>query len=196
MAKIGMIHFALRHFVRDFAGTKIVGMTPEELVALANQALAAGLKLHEGYAPFCKHLFVPNHTATKAGVAKITPENEHLLRSGYEARRSDEKKVLTRWFEGVEAPRAEYLDIILYTRVQLAEEESGKPEDERDLPPEDCEYGIVSINGEPLPAETPMQPATMLRNALGKAEGGSGAALDNEAYDKSVEFWETHATVR
>jgi len=195
MAHVGMIKFALRHFNNpNFSGTKVVGVSPEVLVELVNAALAAGAELRPGYAPFCKHLFVQNFTATKAGVAEITPENEHLLRSGYEARRTDEKKVLTRWFVGVEAPRAEWLDIVLYTRAQLVEEEAGK--ENPDLPPEDCEYGIVSINGEPLPCETPMQPATMMRNALGKAEGGSGAALNSEAYDKSVAFWETHATIR
>ena len=35
----------------------------------------------------------------------ITPENAHLLRSGYAARREGEMAVLERWFEG-EAPVA------------------------------------------------------------------------------------------
>ena len=194
MEKIGMINFGLRHFYSTFAGTKVVGMTPDELVELANKALVEGAELQPGYAPFCKHLFIRNTTETKAGVAEITLENEHLLRSGYVARREEEKKILTRWFEGVEAPRAEWLDIILYTRTHLAKEESERAIP--DLPPEDCTWGIVSINGELWPCETPMPPATMMRNALGKAEGGSGTALDSEAYDRSVAFWAAHATVR
>lgn len=40
-----------------------------------------------------------------------------------------------------------------------------------------------------------MQPITMLRNALGREEGGSGVPLDRDAYTKSVEYWETHATI-
>ncbi len=34
------------------------------------------------------------------------------------------------------------------------------------------------------PFETPMQPITMLRNALGREEGGSGVPIDKEAYNK------------
>ena len=43
--------------------------------------------------------------------------------------------------------------------------------------------------------ETPMQPITMLRNSLGRAEGGSGVALDREAYEASVKYWDVHATI-
>jgi hypothetical protein len=41
-----------------------------------------------------------------------------------------------------------------------------------------------------------MTPITMMRNALGKEEGGSGVALQREEYDKAVKYWETHAFVR
>lgn len=37
--------------------------------------------------------------------------------------------------------------------------------------------------------ETPMQPITIMRNALGKEEGGSGVPIDREAYMKSVNYW-------
>ncbi len=43
--------------------------------------------------------------------------------------------------------------------------------------------------------ETPMQPITMMRNALGTAEGGSGVPLDRAAYTASVAYWEKHATI-
>lgn len=195
MRKIDMTAFALgRHFRPDFAGTRIVGMTSEELAELANRELEVGAVLVDGYAPFCKHLFVRNPGATKAGIAAITPDNGHLLRSGYEARREGELPVLTRWFEGLEAPRAEWLDLILYSREQLEEEDKEKPVDERDVP--NAEWGIVSINAELQPAESPMPPITAMRNALGSAEGGSRVALDREAYTRSVEFWSTHASVR
>ena len=45
------------------------------------------------------------------------------------------------------------------------------------------------------PAETPMQPITMLRNALGKEEGGSGVPLDRAKYAASVAYWSAHAAV-
>lgn len=196
MKTIDITKFAAsRHFNPEFAGTRVVGLTQEELVELANAALEQGAAvLVDGYAPFCKHLFVRNPGATKAGIAAITPDNVHLLRSGYEARREGELPVLTRWFEGLEAPRAEWFDLILYSREQLEEEDKEKPVDERDVP--NAEWGIVSINGELQPSESPMPPITAMRNALGKAEGGSGVTLDREAYARAVEFWRTHATVK
>ena len=39
------------------------------------------------------------------------------------------------------------------------------------------------------------QPITVLRNALGKAEGGSGVPLDREKYMESVEYWKKHAVI-
>jgi hypothetical protein len=40
-----------------------------------------------------------------------------------------------------------------------------------------------------------MQPITMLRNALGREEGGSGVALGRQAYEASCAYWEGHATL-
>jgi hypothetical protein len=47
-----------------------------------------------------------------------------------------------------------------------------------------------------LPQETPLAPITIMRNALGVAEGGSGVSLDRDAYRRSVEFWNAHANWR
>jgi Protein of unknown function (DUF3228) len=55
--------------------------------------------LKDGYAPFCKHLFIENFTDAISGFVKITPENEKYLRSGYEARRENELPVLNRWLD-------------------------------------------------------------------------------------------------
>jgi hypothetical protein len=55
-----------------------------------------GSRLVDGYAPFCKHVFVPNFVGAPLGALPITPDNEHLLRSGYSARRPEELAVLTR----------------------------------------------------------------------------------------------------
>ena len=41
-----------------------------------------------------------------------------------------------------------------------------------------------------------MAPITMMRNALGVEEGGSGVPLDREAYQRSVAFWENNANWR
>ena len=60
----------------------------------------------------------------------------------------------------------------------------------------DADWGIVAILGQSHPGEEPMKPETMLRNALGKEEGGSGHKLNREDYQKSVDFWSNNATVK
>lgn len=47
------------------------------------------------YAPFCKHVFVPNFAGVQTSTVKITPENEKLLVTGYEARTLKVRKLLT-----------------------------------------------------------------------------------------------------
>lgn len=58
------------------------------------------------------------------------------------------------------------------------------------------EYGIIFIKPTDFNYETPMMPITMMRNALGKKEGGSGVPLDHETYLKSVEFWSQNISLR
>ena len=41
-----------------------------------------------------------------------------------------------------------------------------------------------------------MDPITMMRNALGKEQGGSGVLLDREKYLQSVKYWELNAIVK
>ncbi len=60
----------------------------------------------------------------------------------------------------------------------------------------DYDYGIISVKPQDVDYEIPMDPITMLRNALGKEHGGSGVPLEREKYLKSVEFWSRHAAVK
>ena len=126
-------------------------------------------KLIDGYAPFCKHLFIPNWTSALVGSVKITDENREHLRSGYEARRSNELAVLCQWMDITKVPasKAAYLDIILYSREQIIKENesTGMPDPNKD---HDYDYGIVSVKPTDVDYETPMQPITVMRNALGK----------------------------
>lgn len=62
-------------------------------------------------------------------------------------------------------------------------------------PNSDYDWGVVSVKPQDQDYELPMQPITMMRNALGKDQGGSGVPLDREAYLQSVQFWENHALV-
>lgn len=40
-----------------------------------------------------------------------------------------------------------------------------------------------------------MQPITIMRNALGREEGGSGVTLDKQAYEASVAYWQGRAAI-
>lgn len=58
----------------------------QEFTDIVNERYDESL-LQDGYAPFCKHLFVVNDfTDARVNVLRITPENEGMLRSKYEAR--------------------------------------------------------------------------------------------------------------
>lgn len=139
-----------------------------------------------GYAPFCVLHVHRNWTTTRCLTVPITDANRHLLRSAYEARNDRELPVLVRWFEGVEPPVAEYLIAILYSAEQLSHEGS----------PIRGEWGVVGCLYTGTPEEIPMTPITMMRNALGVDEGGSGVPLDPVAYRRSVDFWNDNANWR
>ncbi len=174
--------FAKRHFDPNGSGTIITSQSPEQFeVEVESKLRWRGPQ--PGYADFCKLVFIENWTDARAGTLLVTPENERFLKSGYKARTTEEMPVLVRWLDGIEAPAAKYLCIVLYSAEQLAKEGS----------PVGADYGIVAILGQMGNQEEPMSPTTMWRNALGVDFGGSGDAIEPEAYAKSVEFWKTHA---
>lgn len=173
-----------RLFPRVPRGNSIQDCTPEAFEQRLNDE--APLRVLEGYAPFCRLHVHRNWTSTRCLTVPITDDNRHLLRSGYEARNTAELPVLVRWFEGLEPPVAGYFVVILYSREQLAKEGS----------PIDADWGIVGCIYTADPEEVPMAPITMLRNALGVEEGGSGVPLDRTAYQRSVAFWERNANWR
>ena len=82
--------------------------------------------LKDGYAPFCKHIFVKNFTDCCNYYQEINDENEHLLKTRYEARQEYELAVLRRFFleKDIKKQEAEYLDIILYSKKQIEYEVS------------------------------------------------------------------------
>jgi len=174
----------VRLFPRDARATAIRDCTAEQFERHLNDE--APLRVLPGYAPFCRLHGHRNWTSTRCLVAPITDANRHLLRSAYEARTRAELPVLVRWFEGLEPPVADYLVVILYRRAQMAKEGT----------PIDADWGVVGCMYTATPEEIPMAPITMMRNALGVEEGGSGVPIDREAYARSVAFWDTHANWR
>ncbi|CAB9515821.1 Protein of unknown function (DUF3228) [Seminavis robusta] len=193
--------FCFRQFAEQEASKTYGGAVFSNTVADFEGIVNARYKeeqLKEGYAPFCKHLFILNDfTQAKVNVLKITPENEGLLRSSYEARNDKELPVLQRYFpkdlvKEDDLPVAKYLDLILYSREQINKENEsmGKEKD-----PETAPWGIVSIKAQDVDYELPMTPITAMRNALGKDQGGSGVNLDREKYMEAVNYWKDHANV-
>ena len=203
MTTIAMTDFAAgRHFMNpDFGGTKVPG-TPEHFLQQVTDAMLFDARFCEvpqvvqadGFAPFVRHFFIkvgPEFAAgTLAGVI-ATEGIEDMLQTGYELREralEGELPYLTRWFprEHVTVPEAEWLDLVCYSRAQL--EEEGMPIE--------ADWGIVSINSEPLPQESPPTPATLLRNAQGKEYGGNGQPIDRERFLAAVAHWTRYAIVR
>jgi hypothetical protein len=183
--RIVMTEFARpRLFPREARRNTIQDITAAEFERHLNEHVP--FKVLDGYAPFCKLHVHANWTSTRCLTAPITESNRHLLRSGYEARNGSELPVLVRWFEGLEPPVAGYLVAILYSREQLVKEGSSL----------DADWGVVGCMYTHEPAEIPMAPVTMMRNALGVAEGGSGVPLDHDAYGRAVEYWNAHANWR
>ena len=156
---------------------------------------SGSVQLVDGYAPFCKHLFMSNFANVECGYAAITEDNKHLVESCYDARKDGELAVLIQYFDRskVPPPLATHLDIILYSREQIIQENLDMGE----APPEtDSPWGIISVKGQLCDYELPMQPITMMRNALGRSEGGSGVPLDRLKYQESVDFWIKHCAIK
>jgi hypothetical protein len=55
--------------------------------------------------------------------------------------------------------------------------------------------GRAAVCPQDVDYELPMQPITMMRNSLGKDQGGSGEELDQAKYKESVAYWSNHVTV-
>ena len=73
----------LRQFKEGAVG--YISFEPKEFEKRANEQFQTA-KLVDGYAPFCKHVFIENFTESLQSVIPITSENEHLLKTCYEAR--------------------------------------------------------------------------------------------------------------
>jgi hypothetical protein len=207
--KIKITDFGKRHFDSKFGGTKITDKTPEEFECELKYAMegyedtlpSSDVKVMDGYAPFCKLIAIKNFTNARVGSMPIDMANYQYLRSGYSSRNEKELPVMSRWFElPLPAPVADYLIIVVYSREQLEKEFEAQSlndtfDEKFDLDP-DSAWGVVAILGQTHQNEEPMQPITMMRNALGINEGGSGVSIDREKYLASVEFWKNNAIVK
>lgn len=208
--KIKITNFGKRHFDPKFGGTKITSHTPEQIEDYINGVTFPLSKIIDGYAPFCKLIAVDNVTNAKIGSMPIALENYQYLRSGYSARTESELPVMSRWFElPVPAPKAKFLMFVVYSRAQLIKEHKATEAKKKKqfksayIPTpfefegdKSVKWGVVAILGQTHNDEEPMAPITMMRNALGVEEGGSGVPIDREKYEASVKFWSENAIVK
>jgi len=187
MQSVGITKFILeRQCDPDFKGTRLTPARLTELAIIARSKMNMG-EYEEGYATFCKNVIIDNVYKLTCPIAEITDENIHLLRSSYVARTPTELPVLTRYFpieSGIPRSVAKKLYIILYSKEQSIKEKDSSGSD----------WDIVCVNAE-LDTPAPMNPNTILRNALGIEFGGSGVPVDRKKYNESVEFWSKHAMV-
>jgi hypothetical protein len=65
-----------------------------------------------------------------------------------------------------------------------------------ETPPEStAPWGIISVKGQLCDYELPMQPITIMRNAL-ISEGGSGVDIDPIKYRESAKFWMDNVSIK
>lgn len=194
--------FAYRHWDDpSYTGARVTNMTKDEFMHRVREHIASqgGFdKCSEpGYAPFCRHVFIRNITDACADVVEITDAIAPLIKSGYRSRRPTELPVLCRWIERKDVPggvkRADYLDLIFYSRAQLEKEAAAMNEE---ITPGEWEWGLISLKAQLVGHETPMQPITAMRNALGVEFGGSSNPINFNEYQKSVDFWEKYISIQ
>jgi Protein of unknown function (DUF3228) len=195
--------FCFRQFQESEAsqsyGGTVFSMSIADFEAIANEHYREE-DLQDGYAPFCKHLFLKNDFAPDVKVNVLPYRgNEALVRTEYAARNDKELPVLQRFIplesiEGGQLPTAKYLDLILYSREQIQKENESMGK-ENPGQEETAPWGIVSIKAQNEDYELPMNPITQMRNALGKDQGGSGIPLDRDEYMKSVKYWTENVVV-
>lgn len=197
--RLRLDRFALRQWEEGYVGSRLSGITPADFEReLQRLAAQPDVRLVDGYAPFCKHIFVRNWIAgLKAPTLALSDAVAPLVRSEYQARTASELPVLVRWVPAsavAARPDAAWLDVILYSKAQIVAETRAQGADD-DTSTLDYDWGVISVKVQDEARELPMTPITMMRNALGKEEGGSGVPLDRAKYLESVEYWSRNITV-
>lgn len=191
--KIGVDHSFFKRQENPLA-SNYIGCTIDSFLDIFLQEFNGNLQ--PGYADFAKTFVIPNKTNMKYGLCEITDETRELITSCYQKRRSNELPLLVQELplsklieKGLERPTAKYLFIELYSGEQLKLEDDKQNEQGPDYP-YPLDYYIINVKPLMTPdEEIPPTPSTMLINALGPTFGGSGAPLDKEKYQKSVDFF-------
>ena len=209
--KIIINPFAYRHWDNpNYSGTHVSISKENFLQTVSNYIKEKGgfMKCsYEGYAPFCRHIQMPNFINSTLDYIEITDEIEPLIKTGYIARQSFELPVLMRWVNSSDVKDkliiADCLNLIFYSRDQVLSEinESNQElnfidDDFNDILNDNWSWSLISIHAIAKGEKSVMSPITAMRNALGKKYGGSSVPLDPIAYQESVAFWSKHVSIR
>ena len=196
--------FAFRSF--DKARTSnYINMDKQEFLNKVNDLYKSESQLVNGYAPFCKHLFVENFVkGLKSCHIEINKDTEKLIISKYDSRQKNELPVLIRYIDlnSIDKEKiedAKYLDLILYSKEQIISEMTEMKFEEKEINEmknKDFDWGIISIKPLNVNHELPFVPMTIMRNSLGKNEGGSGVPIDRKKYMEGVEFWSKNVELK
>ena len=196
--------FAYRSF-DSTKNTNYINMPKDEFVQKVNEVYNSTNDLVEGYAPFCKHLFVTNFVkGLKPCHLEINDEIKPLIISKYDSRQKNELPVLIRYIDlntvnKEKISDALYLDLILYSKEQIISEMKEMKAEENEINEmigKDFDWGIISIKPLNVNHELPFVPITIMRNSLGKNEGGSGVPIDRKKYMDGVEFWSKNVELK
>jgi hypothetical protein len=111
------------------------------------------------------------------------------MHAEFTARREGEEPRLQITAEGEKSPSVA-VDVILYASTVLAED------GDNELPAEDGNWEVVSINGRPTVDEEPIQPQVLIANHFqldGGTATGMSASKFEEALKESVLYWKDKA---
>ena len=119
--------FAFRSFDKSRT-SNYINMDKEEFTKKVNELYKSESQLVDGYAPFCKHLFVENFVkGLKSCHIEINEQTNKLIISKYDSRQKNELPVLIRYIDlnsidKEKIPDAKFLDLILYSKEQIVSE--------------------------------------------------------------------------
>ncbi len=188
------MQISFNHFVRRQTAASRFGHftgTEEALLALVSAHFEERkLGYHKGggvvLVPVPAEGFFSGTVPLKAGMALV---------AAYEARQDGEEP---RMRIGVAVPDGNYeaakapavaCDIVLYSSKVLAED------GDNDLPPEDGNWEVVSINPRMCVEEEPLNPGALTANHLHESGGTATGMTDSEfveALKKSRAYWNRH----
>lgn len=211
--KIGLSQFVERQFPNYFdlesqidqirnGDFDFIPQKKENFILELNKKISKGAlsPLHDnsegkwikGYAPFCRGIIINNWTRSLNSWRKKTKDVEHLGRFNYIGRNDKELEMPEYQLEddGTITPqKAKYLHIILYNWKQMKLENP-------DLEYNGIDWYIVCVKAQDVDYELPMTPITIIRNALGIEQGGSGVVINNLEYGKSVNYHKNNVRIK